>query len=559
MAIRKRLPQLGILLLVAVGLWFAHKPVWNGFKNWRAGQLLEQSRRFAAANEWSEARRTAVSAFQLTKSVEAFRLVFETMYQQRDRHALQAGAALFQHPDAEPADRTRVLEIMIDSGDLLTAGKLLAGLGEAAGADPGMAYQRLRYLAGAGELQRAAEASEAFAGTPRNGEAQLLLIKAFVRSGRDEWQPAATRRLAELLGNPDRGVALRALAQLAGMPRSWITDELFRKAFERFGEDPGLTAADDLALATLRIGETPGTLDDVADEMIAKYRAEDLAALTAWLGALEEWERVVEATAGVEELDPASFENRLNALQRLERYEELRESLANPPVSAPRPLLLAARAAVESKLGNESRAVILWKQAFEAAGADPNENFFYQLAAIARETGAKEREMEATAYAVEHRLGAPPPAERLVPLFFWLHRTGAHARLLSISYRLLQREPANAVLINNYHYLRCLQDESSKHAVEIMKHIVENFPGHASYRGTLALAQLRAGEPEEALATLDAIGPDPAGFDPSELAIYAAALAAIGRGEEARVLAGGIDWRRFPREEAKSLQGLIGE
>ena len=81
MVFRYYLKRLVVLLLIGVGLWFALKPAWRGFRHWRADRLLEQSREFAEARNWGEAKRTAVAAFQLSKSIEAFRLAFEAFYQ----------------------------------------------------------------------------------------------------------------------------------------------------------------------------------------------------------------------------------------------------------------------------------------------------------------------------------------------------------------------------------------------------------------------------------------------------------------------------------------------
>ena len=84
---------------------------------------------------------------------------------------------------------------------------------------------------------------------------------------------------------------------------------------------------------------------------------------------------------------------------------------------------------------------------------------------------------------------------------------------------------------------------------------MEAEPSRRGYRSSLALVLVRNGDPAAALATLDALG-EPAEFSESERAIYAAALAAADRWEEAEALAGNIDWAPFPPTEAEILRAL---
>jgi hypothetical protein len=83
---------------------------------------------------------------------------------------------------------------------------------------------------------------------------------------------------------------------------------------------------------------------------------------------------------------------------------------------------------------------------------------------------------------------------------------------------------------------------------------VEAFPAMPRFRGTLALLLLRTADPAGALATLDALEDSPEALADPDRAVYAAALARLGRDAESAALAKRIDWGSLAPAEAHLLQ-----
>ena len=91
-------PRLLVLLLFVVAGVLLYKPALKGLRSWRAGKLLEDSRAYAEAGNWDEARRTAHASYQITRSVDALRLLFGALRERGDPATLHAGGGPLQSP-----------------------------------------------------------------------------------------------------------------------------------------------------------------------------------------------------------------------------------------------------------------------------------------------------------------------------------------------------------------------------------------------------------------------------------------------------------------------------
>jgi len=547
-----------IILLLALGVVF-RRPMWEAFASWRAENLLEEARQYAEDENWEDVERTAMASLQLESSVDAYRLLTEAFVQNREPRILQAAAGLFSHPEATLEDRTRAIEVFLDKKQVVAAAPMVESLDAAEREDPAMHYQLVRFHLMAGNYGKAAEMADAVPAAERNPALDLLLAQGFAASGKEEAKGATAARLGRVLTGEDDNLARQAMRLLAALPDKWISQKLAEKALERFGGNESLPLADRLRLDLFRIGLGVVEREKLVEETIAKNRQEHLEELVAWLARLGEAQRIVDLTdpsRRPEGLSATLFEKRAGALEGLGKLEELKQELEDPPVDIPDVRLLAARAALATKLENESEAVILWQQAFEAAENDPSRNWFYQISSSAARAGLRDRQMEALARAIEHPRGTPPQARQLESLFAWLYETGDIERLLKINYQLLAREPGNPGLVNNYHYLKVLLGEATENDVEVLRRLVETFPDIPQFRSSYALALLKTGQPGPALAALDEIEEPLAERPPADKAVYAAVLAGLGRHDEVEKLAAGIDWDKVPAGEASALQEL---
>lgn len=546
-----------IVIVLGIGAGLGFKPALGGVREWRAQRLLAEAQDFAGKGEWEEVRRTAAVSTQLHPSFEAFRLYFQAQRALVDPDLLRTAAVLCLHPEATAGDRAAALTVFLDATDLPGFGQLLATVPEEQRKECEIRYQEVRFLLMSGKLQEAVRLADAESesSAERKGAFELLLSGHLIRDPRPEVRAEAFGRIDRLLDQPDRESALSALRILASQPDERIDGALAGKALRRFEHDPGLGLPEQLAIVLFRVGLDPEHRDTLIAGAVTEYGEKNPALLLDWLLRLGESEEVVSLTDG-KEGDADSFQCRMIALRRLKRYETMAEELKDPPSGVPSVDANATAAAVAELRGRTAEAADLWQQAFSSAEMRGGENPYFRIAGIAREAGAHDAEMEALARGIEHRLGILPPAREFLPLFAWL-KTRDNARLLSISRRLLQREPGNPTLINNYHYLVTLHRGPEKDTVAALRSVVDAYPELLPLRGSLALAQLKSNDPRGALSTLDASETEPVEFPAGEKAIYAATLAALGRSAESRALQQGIDWQALDQGESKLYKDLI--
>ncbi len=543
------------LALLALVVVVAFRPVMSRVKVWRAGNLLDEAREHGAAGDWSEALRTSLASVQLDSTIDGLRVYFEAQRRSGDSGALRTAAALATHPEATDADRALALGAFLDFHDLVNFSNLARGLSEASREHPQVQFQVVRFLLAQGRGDEALQLADSVSAGERSAAFDLLLCQSLIRSPQVETREEAIRRLGKLFDDPDRAVALDALRILASQLDEGISEGLARKALARFGEDGELGVPEQFGLLLFKVRLDPEGKGALIEQAIRDYREAHLVNLLQWLLRVGEAEKVVELSEGeAGSLDV--FRSRVKALKMLTRYEQLLEEMEDPPAGVSTVESLAVRAGLARLLERPVDESGYWRKAFDYAKLRPAQNLYPVIAEVAGEVGAVDVQMEAVASSIEHPRGIPPLAGRLAPLFKWLSENDSE-RLLAISRRLLQREPGNPSLINNYFYLQILHREPDAKTIEGLQQLVAAFPEALPFRGSLAFAQVRMGEATAALATLDAAEEDAADFPAGEKAVYAAALAAAGRKDEAMALQASIDWEALNEKETEVFKALI--
>ncbi len=531
----------------------------RALKQWRAQALLEEARDYAGSGEWNEALRTSGASAQLWLTTGAIRVQFDALQQLGHPAALRTGQMLFPRADATADDRFQVLKYLLDAGELVGFVQGLEILNEQEERRSEIQLLKVRFLLAMGRVEEAITLSDSIPAADRGPEADLLLVRALLGNGDSEIRANGLNRLERLLDEVDSQVALAAVRILANQPDSNLPPRVVRKALDRMSGEASLTVDDDLSFLRLRLICDPDQRDSILLDAIQKHHEASLEPLLTRLLQVREPNAVLiltEAAGSLEELTPAIYQSRLEALHRLERYEQLESELKTPPAGMRPAWLYTLQAIAAGHLKKTAAETGYWMQAFEAAELVQSENQFFAIAKVAALGGATEPQMEALTRAIEHPLGIFPPASQLGPLFHWLAETDSE-RLLSISCLLMQREPNNPILVNNFHYLHCLYDNPTAETLSVMSRLLEAFPQHDSIRGTLALAQFRSELYEEAFATLEE-GATPREKLPEGVkVVLAGALFRLGKVAEAEEFAAEIDWGEVYPSEAASLRRLL--
>lgn len=544
-----------IFILVAItGAILTYRPAVKKFKTWRAESLIAEARGFADSGDWKEVKRTAVASLQNENSLEALRLLAKASIKTNDPRTLEIVYALFNDPDAGPSDRVLALEQALVSGDLATASAMVSSLSAEEKTDPALHRQIVHTLLLNGKYQEAILLADDPAIVPKDPSVDLLLAQGLAGSDLEGARELTTARLDGLMKGADRELALQALTFLTFLRDDWIHEPLAEAAVTRFQEDPDLSVAHRLELEFLKLGLAQTDRKETIEKMISEYRENHLTELIHWLKRINEPKQVVQLTESeVAKAVPELFSERISALEKLGLWELLDEELANPPVVIPEPLLYSARAITAFRIGNQIKFIQSWEDAVQAAKLDLSRNWFYQLAASARLLEDTDRQMDALVQGIQHPLGRHPNATELSPLFQWLLDRGETEKLLKISGILLRREPQNPLLINNYLYLKALYGKVNSDDVAQLRLLVKTYPEKKDLLDSLALVLLQNDEPQAALDVLKEVSSDPSGLASSGQAVFANALYALGKEEEAFQMAENIRWKDLTKAELNLL------
>ena len=575
---------LGTVAAAGALFWFTAGPAaYGALKEWRGRRALVASREAQARGAEDEARQLLTKAAVLAPGdPDVIRAVVAWAKPRREIIAILALQRLIVMGLATPAESVELCRLALEWGHPDLADRAL--LEEWAQA-PALTLEHdpfllgCRWLAANGKTADAAArlrlrmdaSGTAAADQPalRLALARVLLERQDPATVESDWREAV-RLLWELaLADPapilTRGEAALALSgvlasqpvlrQFAGPGRM----ETFQKGMERLAarEDLSAEARFDLVLARLALEAATGALPRSAiPEKLRAALPEPAGrariAAVRWLITHALFEEALAWIGERREPDDREwFSARCDALFALRRWDELKALLApeaKPPLSP-----------VEA-------GVFRWRLA--TAAGESAETLLERRGAIEREAALSDgTDILAAAVNLE-RTGEPELASRLYRRLKDHEQEGLAARLGLV--RCLNRLPDKSTELieaiesllvmrpgaddarNDAVYLKLLEgvaEEADRSAAEEM---AARRPQYLSCRSTQALARLRGGRAEEAIRAYDGVTLPWENVPPGWRAVRAAALAAAGRMDEARVLASTI-----PRDVLRRGEGLL--
>ncbi len=552
--------SIGLALVSVIGLWLFFGPAKMALKSWRASALVEEAKEFAEAGEWNDAQRLAMASFQNEESLEALRLVVIAAVKTGDPESLNWAYTLFRFSGATPEDKSWVLSFALDMQDKFSMPGLISRLTPEEARYPAIHFQLVRAHLIRKEYQEAVTLADDPSVTSRDPAVDFILARGLAFSGLRDAGEATNARLLTLLNLEDRELALEAVRFMGFLKDECVSQALAQAALDRFQDDPDLSAGAKLNLELFRIEhKEEGPLDEVIAQAIADYRESDLPVLVQWLARLEQSQKVVELTEVSEgqKRSKEVFFLRLQALQNLEKWEQVETELADPGIAIPEPLLFAGQAVAANRLGNESQSNKLWQRAIEAAKRDRKRNWFSGLTEKSRQLGDPDRVMETVIAGINHPGGVLPDSKVLAALFQWLKDKKDGKRFLEATMIVFRREPENSLVLNNFSYLIEANGQLENNEIDEMQGLVSRYPEQESFRNALAFVFLLMRDAKACLEVLDKASPSPGEFSHLGKAIYANALVYLKRKDEAIELAKSIDWNEIPAKERRKLKSLF--
>ena len=545
---RQRWAIFGItVLLLVVGATAAY----SWFKARRAEGFATAGDTFLTADKWTEAAVQYRVALQLNPSSYRALSGAARLATKADRpEALELWQKVQSLPQCTMRDRQDYADLLIKTNRLSLAEKVIDPLLKA-NPDTRTLQLAVRYSKKMGEDGKALEyARIACKRAPDDDTARFQLAELLAQSTNATEHAEARKILWDIAGKSGvyKKLAIESLGtapQLTSAERSQLLQDLATLAPK--------TIKDDLLAADLRFQLYPDDTAKIYREEIDRWqngKQEETVDLARWLNAHQQAELVL----SIFPIERALEDNqlllaRLDALASLQRWNDIDDVLRRDDVTLDPSVIESFRARTAQERNAVLDAEMHWSHAISLAGTDPFKLRF--VANFAEQSHAAAAALKAYAQLArfpEQADLAYRGTQRVS------QKSGETTTQRAAMAKMAARTPDDPNAADQLAYLSLLLGEDIDKNFAIAKKLADQYPNRLAYRVTVALACLRKHDPASALAQFKA----PEAIDwkralPAWRAVYAAALLASDRNDEARDIIATISQDRLSPEERELI------
>ena len=550
---RKQRGRRWILLIASVlAVIVAGTLAYRWFKGQRAERFAAAGDALVAADKWNDAAVQYRVALQLDPSNYHGLSGAARLASKAERpEALELWQKVLALPQCTIRDREDYAELLIKTNRLNLAEKVIDPLLKD-NPDTKALQLAARYSRKIGDNVKASEYLRvASKRTPDDDAPRFQLAEVLAQSTDAADQAEARKILWELAARPIvyKKAAVEALAAAPEL----TTDERKRLLQELTALTPK-TAKDDLLAADIRIQLQPDEAARVYREEVERWRngqSQELLDLARWLNAHQQPELVL-STFPIERTleDNQLLLARLDALATLQRWNDIDGVLNRTDVTLDPSVIESFRARTALERNANLDAEVHWNHAISLAAGDPYKlRFVANFAEQSRATAAALKAYEQLARFPEHADFAYRGTQRVS------QRSGDTAVQRRAMSKISARAPEDPNAADQLAYLNLLLGEDVDQNFAVAKKLAEQYPSRLSYRVTTALGYLRQHDPASALAQFKG----PVSIDwkrtlPAWRAVYAAALFASDRNDEARDIVATIPRDRLNPQERELIE-----
>ena len=550
---RKRRGRWWILLTASVlAVIVAGTIAYRWFKGQRAERFAAAGEALVAANKWNDAAVQYRVALQLDPSNYHGLSGAARLASKAERpEALELWQKVLALPQCTIRDREDYAELLIKTNRLNLAEKVIDPLLKD-NPDTKALQLAARYSRKIGDNVKASEYLRvASKRTPDDDAPRFQLAEVLAQSTDAADQAEARKILWELAARPIvyKKAAVEALAAAPEL----TTDERKRLLQELTALTPK-NAKDDLLAADMRIQLQPDEAARVYREEVERWRngqSQELLDLARWLNAHQQPELVL-STFPIERTleDNQLLLARLDALATLQRWNDIDGVLNRTDVTLDPSVIESFRARTALERNANLDAEVHWNHAISLAASDPYKlRFVANFAEQSRATAAALKAYEQLARFPEHADFAYRGTQRVS------QRSGDTAVQRTAMSKISARAPEDPNAADQLAYLNLLLGEDVDQNFAVAKKLAEQYPNRLSYRVTTALGYLRQHDPASAMAQFKG----PVSIDwkrtlPAWRAVYAAALLASDRNDEARDIIATIPRDRLNPQERELIE-----
>jgi hypothetical protein len=541
-----------LLIASVLAVIVAGTLAYRWFKGQRAERFAAAGDAFVAADKWNDAAVQYRVALQLDPSNYHGLSGAARLASKAERpEALELWQKVLALPQCTIRDREDYAELLIKTNRLNLAEKVIDPLLKD-NPDTKALQLAARYARKIGDNVKAGEYLRiASKRAPDDDAPRFQLAEVLAQSTDAADQAEARKILWELAARPN--VYKRAAVEALGAAPELTTGERKRLLQELMALTPK-TAKDDLLAADMRVQLQPDEADRIYREEVERWRngqSQGLLELARWLNAHQQPELVL-STFPIERVleDNQLLLARLDALATLQRWNDIDGVLNRTDVTLDPSVIESFRARTALERNANLDAEVHWNHAISLAGSDPYKlRFVANFAEQSRATAAALKAYEQLARFPEHADFAYRGTQRVS------QRSGDTAAQRAAMSKISARAPEDPNAADQLAYLNLLLGEDIDQNFAVAKKLAEQYPNRLSYRVTTALGYLRQHDPASALAQFKG----PVSIDwkrtlPAWRAVYAAALLASDRNDEARDIIATIPRDRLNPQERELIE-----
>jgi len=554
---RKQRGRRWILLIASVlAVIVAGTLAYRWFKGQRAERFAAAGDALVAADKWNDAAVQYRVALQLDPSNYHGLSGAARLASKAERpEALELWQKVLALPQCTIRDREDYAELLIKTNRLNLAEKAIDPLLKD-NPDTKALQLAARYARKIGDNVKAGEYLRiASKRAPDDDAPRFQLAEVLAQSTDAADQAEARKILWELAARAN--LYKKAAVEALGAAPELTTDERKRLLQELMALTPK-TAKDDLLAADMRVQLQPDEAARIYREEVERWRngqSQELLDLARWLNAHQQPELVL-STFPVERTleDNQLLLARLDALATLQRWNDIDGVLNRTDVTLDPSVIESFRARTALERNANLDAEVHWNHAISLAGSDPYKlRFVANFAEQSRATATALKAYEQLARFPEHADFAYRGTQRVS------QRSGDTAAQRAAMSKISARAPEDPNAADQLAYLNLLLGEDVDQNFAVAKKLAEQYPSRLSYRVTTALGYLRQHDPASAMAQFKG----PVSIDwkrtlPAWRAVYAAALLASDRNDEARDIIATIPRDRLNPQERELIESPQG-
>ncbi len=300
----------------------------------------------------------------------------------------------------------------------------------------------------------------------------------------------------------------------------------------------------------------PSTREKTINDLVAKYKDGSLdaqRALAAWLNTWREHQKLLKVIPPpVAQQDVLLLSMRLGALEITHSWSEMEAMLAAETRILDPLYLLCMKSMVAAKLNKPDLSEIYWRQAYQSSENDVRKMEF--VGNFAAKAGDIPRAIQAFERMSEMPQGRLDAYRRLSSV---LEQTDDIGPIRDVFQKLTKEVPDEPAVASSALYYNLLLKEKVPSSLEAAEALYKKFPDQLSARVALALGYLRTGQGSKAILLFNDDSQIWELAKPSWKAVYAASLAAGGKGKEALVIAKAIPMARMKPQELELIRQFV--